>query len=161
FIPALLMLAVVLLLAAQAGSADAAEAISVTARDGRVTLVAHDALLPDILDRLGQAVGMKVRWDFPPPRPALTLDIEDRTPVETVLGILQGLGFNYALRQDPSGERVEELLMMSASMPIADFVPVKKETFGRGAPQPRRPASFAPVGIPVGAPLAAGALSPA
>jgi hypothetical protein len=54
---------------------------------------------------------MKVVYDGAPPRQMVTLDLRGQTLVEAVVAALEGQGVNYALAMDPSGTRVETLLV--------------------------------------------------
>jgi hypothetical protein len=60
---------------------------------------------------------MKVVNEGPPPRQPLTLTLAGRTPAEAVLGVLDGLGLNYALKMDLTGTRVETLILSGAAPP--------------------------------------------
>jgi hypothetical protein len=99
--------------------------------DGRVDVRATTAPLPEVLDHLSRQTGMKVIYDGPVPRPLLTLTLERRTPVEALLGILEGLGLNYAVVMDRTATRVETLLMTgtppvsvpSAALPLRATTP--------------------------------------
>jgi hypothetical protein len=78
----------------------------------RVSVRAQAAPLSDVLDRLAQRTGMKVVWGKNLGRPNVTMVLEDCTPAEAVVRLLQGSGFNYALGLDPSGTRVETLMIV-------------------------------------------------
>jgi hypothetical protein len=126
---------VVLLLAA-APSAPA----EVTVRlggDGRVDVRATTAPLPEVLDHLSRQTGMKVIYDGPAPRPLLTLTLERRTPVEALLGILEGLGLNYAVVMDPTATRVETLLMTGTPLVSVPSPAVTLRTTTPNLPRPR------------------------
>jgi hypothetical protein len=73
----------------------------------------------EVLDRLGRQIGMKVVYETAPPRQSITLSFEGRTPADAVFGILEGLGLNYALVMDPSGTRVQTLLIIGTASPSA------------------------------------------
>jgi hypothetical protein len=73
----------------------------------------------EVLDRLGRQIGMKVVYETAPPRQSITLSFEGRTPADAVFGILEGLGLNYALLMDPSGTRVQTLLIIGTASPAS------------------------------------------
>ena len=104
----------------------------------RVSVRADAAPLSLILDSLAQRTGMKVVWEKNLGRPNVTATLEDCTPAEAVIRLLQGSGFNYALSMDPSGTRVETLLIVGAPLPEPPgrpaFIPPR-----RSAPPPAAP----------------------
>ena len=142
------VLVVLLLAAVPNASAD------VTVRlngDGRVDVRATTAPLPEVLDHLSRQTGMKVIYDGPVPRPLLTLTLEGRTPVEALLGILEGLGLNYAVVMDPTGTRVQTLLMTgtsTASTPSPAALPLRAATPTLLRPRPAEPPEQDPVDEP-------------
>ena len=81
----------------------------------RVSLRAVSAPVAEVLERLARTTGMRVVYDGPVPRQSLTTTLEAREPAEAVLSLLEGLGLNYALVMDPSGMRVDQLLILGAS----------------------------------------------
>lgn len=109
----------VTLLLLAAGTASAEVVLRVT--DGKVDVQATAAPLSDVLDRLARQTGMKVVYEGPVPRPLVSLSLERRTPAEALLGILEGLGLNYALQLDPTGTRVQTLVMTGAASPSSSF----------------------------------------
>jgi hypothetical protein len=99
-----------------AGSASVASAeIQVHVTNGRVNLQATAAPLSEVLDRLAKQTGMKVTYDGSPQRVPVNLTLTDRTPAQAVLGVLDGLGLNYALRMDLTGTRVETLMIAGST----------------------------------------------
>jgi hypothetical protein len=100
-------LALLLLFVAQA----AAAGVEIRTHGDRLDLVANAAPLGEVLARLSQQSGMKVEYDGAPPPATLTISLLDRTPLEAVLGVFEGLGVNYALRTDRTGTRVDLLLV--------------------------------------------------
>lgn len=76
-----------------------------------VELTARAAPLSEVLDRLGRQIGMKVVYEGASPRQLVTLSLQGRSAAETVLGVLEGQGLNFALVSDPTGTRVETLLV--------------------------------------------------
>jgi hypothetical protein len=77
----------------------------------RVDVQAVNAPLSEILDGLARQLNIKIVYEGPPPRQVLTVDIKDRTPAEAFLSIVEGQGLAYAVVMDPSGTRVQTLLM--------------------------------------------------
>lgn len=107
-----------LIAVASVGVVDAVADVDVRqASEGKVTVQAKGAPLSEILDRLGRVTGMKVVYDGPPPRQSVTLTLQDRTPAEAVLTLLDGLGLNYGMLMDKTGTRVQQLLM-AGSVPV-------------------------------------------
>lgn len=73
------------------------------------------APLAEVLDALAAPLRMKVVYEGPRPRLTVGVSLQGRTPVEAVMGILEGLGINYALTLDASGSRVTTLLIQDAA----------------------------------------------
>jgi len=97
-----------------AGSAAGAE-INIRVVEGRVDLSTNAAPVADVLDRLSKQTGMKVLYEGSPPRQLVSVSLAGRTPAEAVVGLLEGLGLNYMLLGDPSGARVQTLMMGGAA----------------------------------------------
>jgi hypothetical protein len=114
----------------------AAADVRVEARGGRIDLTATAAPLPDVLDRLARQLGMKVVYEGPVPRPLVTLTLQDRTPSEAILGVLEGLGLNFALAWDETGSRVRTLMVAGAAPVTAT------PASARPAPEPPRRSGF-------------------
>ncbi len=91
--------------------------VEVRAANGRVDVHATNSPVADILERLSRQTGMKVVYEGAPPRQLVTATLEGRTPAEAVLGVLEGLGLNYAMVMDPTGTNVQTLLMTGAAGP--------------------------------------------
>jgi hypothetical protein len=128
------VLVVLLLAAAPIASAE----VTVRLRgDGRVDVRATTAPLPEVLDHLSRETGMKVIYDGAVPRPLLTLTLERRTPVEALLGILEGLGLNYAVVMDSSGTRAETLFMTGTLLVSVPSPAVTLRTTTPTLPRPR------------------------
>lgn len=98
--------------------ASAAESTVTVSSDG-VIIVARATPVSEVLDRLARQTGMKVTYDGGTPRTLVTTRIERATPAEAVLAVLEGLGLAYALQTDPTGSRVETLLMMGQASSVA------------------------------------------
>lgn len=112
----------------------------------QVELTARAAPLAEVLDRLGRQIGMKVLYEGAHPRQLVTLSLQGRSPVETVLGVLEGQGLNYALVSDTAGTRVETLLIAGAPPQAAS-----SGSAGSSATRGTAPSSFRrPVAPPPG-----------
>ncbi len=99
------------LVALALASAPAAAEVVVRVSGGHVELTATAAPLADVLDRLARQTGMKVVYEGAAPRQLVTLSLHGRTPTETILSVFEGLGVNFALVADPSGSRVQTLVV--------------------------------------------------
>ncbi len=135
--------AALLLLATGTVSAD----VAVRVTEGKVDVQATAAPLSEVLDRLARQTGMKIVYEGPAPRPLVTLALERATQVEAVLGILEGLGLNYALQLDPTGTRVQTLVLAGAATPAASFRPAAPAATTRMVPPPAS-APDAPDNVP-------------
>jgi hypothetical protein len=71
------------------------------------------ASVSEVLDRIARETGMKVTYDGAPPRARISMNLTGVTPAHAVLSVLEGQGLNYALRMDPTGAKVETLLLVS------------------------------------------------
>jgi hypothetical protein len=100
----------------------------------RVSLTAVSAPAAEILDRLARQTGMRIVYDAQPPRQLITTRLEQRTAAEAVLGIMEGLGLNYALVMDSAGTQVEQLLILGP----AGVTPQGSGTQAAAAPPRRR-----------------------
>src|SRR6266852_4157115 len=80
----------------------------------KVEVHATTAPLTEVLDRVARQTGMKVVYDGPQPRARVSLSLPPVTPAQAVLSILEGQGLNFALRMDPSGTRIETLLLVAS-----------------------------------------------
>ena len=129
---------------ALAASPAAAE-VMVRVSGGHVDLAATAAPLAEVLDRLGRQTGMKVVYEGPAPRQLVTLSIQGRTPAETVLSVLEGLGVNFALVADPSGAGVQTLIVAGASTATAA---ASSPAPSRMPAPPRRPFGLPPGSSP-------------
>ena len=120
------------LLAASLGRAET----DVRRAGDKVDLHATAAPLSEVLDRLSRQTGMKVLYDGPPPRGRVNIDLPGLTPAQAVFALLEGQGLNYAVRMDPSGTKVETLLLVAASGAAA---PGTSPVLTPARPEPRRP----------------------
>lgn len=118
--------------------------MTVRVSGGQVDLTATAAPVADVLDRLARQTGMKVVYEGPAPRQLVTLSLHGRTPTEAVLDVLEGLGVNFAFVADPSGARVQTLVLTGTAS--------ASSTSASAASRPTTPAgSRRPFGPPPGA----------
>jgi hypothetical protein len=134
----------VALAALLAGSAFGSE-VQVRPRGELVDVVASAAPLQDVLARLSQQTGMKVVYDGTPPRAIVTATLPQRTPVEAVLALFEGLGINYALKTDAGGTKVDTLIVMGAAAAPASRGGAAQPPPSQPAPESRRPPFQPPV----------------
>jgi len=123
----------VLVAALLAGPSAAAE-INVRVAEGRVDLSTNAAPVADVLDRLSKQTGMKVVYEGSPPRQLVSVSLSGRTPAEAVVSLLEGLGLNYMLLGDPSGARVQTLMMGGAVPATPSARPASSSSSSRPAP---------------------------
>jgi hypothetical protein len=97
-----------------------------------VELTARQAPLAEVLDRLSRQIGMKVVYEGASPRQLVTVSLQGRTPVETVLALFEGTGVNFALQSDPTGARVETLLVAGSAPQTASTSPSSSPSSGTG-----------------------------
>ncbi|HVO10420.1 MAG TPA: hypothetical protein VMX54_06655 [Vicinamibacteria bacterium] len=126
---------VALWLAAAGASAE----VAVQQRGSRVDLVAARVPASEVLDRLARQTGMKVVYEGAPPRQPVTVDIRDRTLADAVAEVLEGLGVNYALITDSSGEHVQTLMLTARAATGAAAAGGPTPSRGRPEPNLRRP----------------------
>jgi hypothetical protein len=130
------------LLSAVATVASAEVAVRVSG--GRVDLTATAAPVADVLDRLARQTGMKVVYEGPAPRQLVTVSLHGRTPAETVLAVFEGLGLNYAMVADATGDGVQTLMVAGAASATAASGTTSTPT------RPTFPAVRRPFGPPPG-----------
>jgi hypothetical protein len=109
-----------------------------------VELTARAAPLAEVLDRLGRQIGMKVVYEGASPRQLVTLSLQGRSPAETVLGLLEGQGLNFALVSDPSGTRVVTLLVAGTVPSTGSATPASASSRATPSATFRRPLSPPP-----------------
>jgi len=128
---------VVLALAAAPARAEVVVRVS----GGQVDLTATAAPLADVLDRLARQTGMKVVYEGQAPRQLVTLSLHGRSPTETVLSVFEGLGINFALVADPTGSRVQTLVVAGTATASSSSSPPSSAAASRATtpPGPRRP----------------------
>jgi hypothetical protein len=129
-------------------------AVDVRVTGQSVDVQASNAPLSEVLERLSRQTQMRVVYDGAPPRMTVTLDLRGRTPVEAVVAALEGQGVNYALAMDPTGTRVETLLVSgTAATTAARTSAVAERSFPREVPQEAIPEEPEPVPEDEGAAL--------
>jgi hypothetical protein len=89
--------------------------VEITTTGNRVDVTAAGVAVSEVLDGLARRTGMKVVYEGAAPRTPVTVDLRGRTLAAAVLGVLDGLGLNYALVLDPSGTTVETLMIVAAA----------------------------------------------
>ena len=114
------------------------------ATPSHVELTARAAPLSEVLDRLGRQIGMKVVYEGASPRQLVTLSLQGRSPAETVLGLLEGQGLNFALVSDPTGLRVETLLVAGVAPSSGSSAPTSTASRPTSSSPFRRPLSPPP-----------------
>jgi len=83
--------------------------------DGRLDLSARAVPLADVLRCLVERAGLRVEYDGPPPRQAVSVALRGDSLAGTLESLLEGLGVNYLLSRDPSGTAVERLIVFGSS----------------------------------------------
>jgi len=109
---------------------------------GQVDLTATAAPLADVLDRLARQTGMKVVYEGPAPRQLVTLAVHSRSPVETVLAVLEGQGLNFAMVADATGAGVSTLVLAGGPGASAASLSSTSPSGGHGADVSRRSRRF-------------------
>src|SRR6187402_55630 len=85
--------------------------LDIQVRGGSVDVRAQRVPLQQILDGLSQKTGMKIVYDTEPPQDLVTFDLRGLNMQDIVTELLRGHGLTYAVRMDPTGARVETLLL--------------------------------------------------
>ena len=93
--------------------------VEVTKSGDRLDVTADKAPVSEVLDGLARQTRMKVVYEGSVPRTPVTVELRGRTPAQAVLGVLEGLGLNYALVLDASGTQVETLMIVGAGAQTA------------------------------------------
>lgn len=78
---------------------------------------AVSAPVSEVLDGIARETKMKVVYEGGTPRTPVTVTLRSRTPEQAVVGVLEGLGLNFALVLDSTGTRVDTLMMVGAARP--------------------------------------------
>jgi hypothetical protein len=126
--------------------------VTVRLTEGRVDLVARNAPLSEVLDRLAKETGMTVLYSGPVAPEIVTLTLSGRRPAEAIEELLKERTLNYALAVEASGRvrtlivtpRAGALAKPAASAPSPSFVLDWLKT-GRppGASKTQKPAAEA------------------
>lgn len=101
----------------------------VRVKEGLVTIDAHEAPLSELLDQLGRQTGMKLVYEAGKPRQIVSAAIEGVPPPEALARLLEGLGVGYVFSLDPTGKRVETLI-------ISGVTAATSASLSRPGPQP-------------------------
>ncbi|HEY7412185.1 MAG TPA: hypothetical protein VII13_15670 [Vicinamibacteria bacterium] len=88
---------------------------SVSQSGGLVDVTATATPVSEVLDRLARETGMKLVYEGPHPRTLVSVTVTAATPAQAVFRVLEGLGVGYATRLDPTGTKVESLLVVGSS----------------------------------------------
>jgi hypothetical protein len=106
---------------------DVRAGVEVRVNGDRVDIMAINAPLADVLEGLSRQTKIKLVYEGAPPRQLVSVDLKDRTPAEAVLAVLDGQGLAYAVALDPSGTRVQTLLMsVAGTAPAAPGAPAPR-----------------------------------
>jgi hypothetical protein len=89
--------------------------VEVRSTEAGLDVRADAAPLADILERISRQTGMKVVYDGTPMRSPVTATVERASAAEAVLSLLEGQGVSYALIMDPTGTKVETLMLVAPS----------------------------------------------
>jgi hypothetical protein len=112
-------------------AAPSSSEIDVALRGGRVAVHASGAPLADVLSRFAEATGAEVAYEAARPRQLVSVDIEAETAAEALAQLLEGQGLNYALRLDPSGRRVELLVITGSAGTAVASAPASRTPSSR------------------------------
>ena len=124
----------------------AAANVEVHVSAGRVDLKLPGAPLSEVLERLSKALNFKLVREEGVPDPFLpALEFKGRTPVEAVLGVLDGQGLNYAITMDASGLAVESLFLTAAKPSTQGAALPARPTPFTGGPGFTRPQRMPPI----------------
>ena len=85
--------------------------LDVQVRGMMVDIRAQRVSLQQVLDTLSQKTGMSIVYDTEPPQDTVSLDLRDINVRTAVTELLRGHGLTYALVMDPTGLRVNKLLL--------------------------------------------------
>ena len=92
----------------------------IRAVDGLVTIQADKMPLNQILDRLAASSGMKVSYEGTRPSMLVSMTVDGISETEAILRLMEGQGVSYVLATDPTGERVDTLIIsgVGAGRPV-------------------------------------------
>jgi len=91
--------------------------VVVNPTSGRVSIRAAGQPVSSLLEQLARQTGMKVEYEKAPPRQGVSLVVEDRTPAQAIVALLDGLNIPYALSLTADGLKVETLVLADAAPP--------------------------------------------
>ena len=86
--------------------------VEVTVGERGLDVRAARVPLAEVLDSLARKTTMKVVYEGARPHALVSVELRNRTPAEAVLGVLEGLGLDYALVMNAAGTEVETLIFM-------------------------------------------------
>jgi hypothetical protein len=104
-------------IALMVGAGPASAQVVVNAANGRVSIRASGQTVSSLLDQLAQKTGMSVEYEKSAPRQAVTLTVEDRTPAQAIVAILDELNIPYALSLTADGTGVQTLVIADSAPP--------------------------------------------
>lgn len=110
----------ILVLSAASAALMAAEAraqVVVNPTSGRVSIRASGQPIFALLDQLARQTGMRIEYEKSPPRQTVSLTVEDRTPAQAIVALLDGLNIPYALSLTADGSKVQTLVIADTSAP--------------------------------------------
>jgi hypothetical protein len=113
------------------------------AAGGKLDLTVQGAPLDQVLDCLSTTLNLKVTVEGGAlPRATLSLDVRDRSMPELLLGLLEGLGLNYAFMAGDAGRTPGRLLLFvgpAPNPPRAVTQTPRQPGFGGDTPPGSRP----------------------
>lgn len=99
--------------------------VEIVSAGDRFDVTAFQAPLSEVLEGLARKTRMKVVYEGPAPRASVSVELRGRTSAEAVLGVLDGLGVDYALALDATGTQVETLVIVGTGARAASAVAVR------------------------------------
>ena len=106
---------------------------------GRVRIDARSEPLAEILSRFARATGAEIVYEAARPRQLVSVRIEAETMGEALIQLLEGQGINYALRLDPTGRKVEMLVVAGSATAAAASSNSDRSRRSRLAQEPAAP----------------------
>jgi hypothetical protein len=85
---------------------------------GLVSIDAHEAPLSEVLDQLGRQTGMKLVYEAGRPHQIVSASIAGLPPPVALTKLLEGLGVGYGFSLDPTGTRVQTLIISGVTASI-------------------------------------------
>jgi O-antigen ligase len=94
--------------------------VDIKVRTGdRLDLVVEDAPLAEVLGCLADRTEIRLEIDGSPPAQRVSATFRDEAPATVVTELLAGLGVDYLMGFDPSGARLERVILVEKSSPAA------------------------------------------